>query len=122
LYVPEFKRNLISIENLYENKYKVIFYNYNNKNLVSVYDKNKNKIFTIKSNKTKIYKVLIFKNKLKYNNTKKKIGFRNVEEAMLSEDMETWHRRIGHYNIELIKSKIEILIIKNPYIEYTPIK
>jgi len=72
LYVPEFKRNLMSIKNLCEDKYKVIFYNYNNKNLVSVYDENKNKIFKTKSNKTKIYKVWSFKNKLKYNNVKKK--------------------------------------------------
>jgi len=29
--------------------------------------------------------------------------------------METWHRLMDRYNIELIKNKIEKLNIKNPY-------
>jgi len=33
---------------------------------------------------------------------------------MLSEDIGNRHRRMGHYNIELNKNKIEKLNIKNP--------
>jgi len=38
LYIPEFKRNLLSIDNLNDEGYKTIFYRHNNKNLVTIFD------------------------------------------------------------------------------------
>jgi len=53
LYIPEFKRSL-SIENLCNSNYKLIFYRKQNKNLVTIYNNKGNRLYTVSSNKSKI--------------------------------------------------------------------
>jgi len=115
LYIPKFKRSLLSIDNLSEEGYKTIFYNFNNKNLVTIYNKEGKRIFTTKSNKSKIYKVWTFKNKIEYNrdNNKKTITCDNIIKAFNTENMELWHRRLGHFYIDNIKEKLNNINIQN---------
>ena len=49
LYIPSFKRSLMSIYQLCNQYFKILFYNYNNKNKVSIFDKNGNKICSANS-------------------------------------------------------------------------
>ena len=70
LYIPVFKRSLISIDNLSEDRYKTVFYKYKNKNLASVYGSDRNKLFT-SSNSSRVYKIWTFKNMLRFSKNKK---------------------------------------------------
>ena len=56
LYIPEFKRSLLSIDNLSDEGYKTLFYRNNNKNLVTIFDPGGKRITTTKSNNSRIYK------------------------------------------------------------------
>jgi len=109
LYIPEFKRNLISIDQLINKNYKIIFYKCNNKNCVTLYNKVKNKICTIFSNDSKTYKLYTTLKNLNFN--KKSIVCYNLENAS-NNNLELWHRRLGHFNIDLIKEKLKDIPIK----------
>eukprot|EP00833_Pecoramyces_ruminatium_P003371 jgi/Orpsp1_1/1177403/evm.model.c7180000061324.1 len=73
LYIPTFKRNLMSIHQLCKQYFKVLFYNYNNKNKVSIFDKNVCN------------------------------SIQNIENP---NDLELWHKRLGHFNIYKIKERL----------------
>ena len=104
LYVPEFKRNLIPINQLINKNYTIIFYKYNNKNYVTLYNKVKNKTCTIFSNDSKTYKLYTTLRNLNFN---KKLSFViNLEKASNKNILKLWHRRLGHFNIDLIKEKL----------------
>ena len=71
LYISVFKRSSMSIDNLSENRYKMVFYRYNNKNLASVYGPDRNKLFTTSSNSSRVYKIWTFKSILRFSKNKK---------------------------------------------------
>jgi len=73
-----------------------------------LYNKVKNKIYTIFSNDSKTYKLYTLKN-LKF--SKIFIVCYNLEKAS-NNNLELWHRRLGHFNIDLIKEKLKDIPIK----------
>jgi len=106
LYVPSFKRSLISIDCLSDKHYTTMFYKDKNKNCVSIY-KNKNKICTVTSNHNKVYKLWT---------SKKKFTFENNDTfcdslSKVNDDMDLWHKRLGHCNIDKIKGKLNKLSV-----------
>jgi len=107
LYVPAFKRSLISIDCLSDKHYTTTFYKDNNKNCVSLYNKNKNKICTVTSNYNKVYKIWTSKKKFTFNNSD------TICDSLskVNDDMELWHKRLGHCNIDRLKDKLNKLII-----------
>jgi len=100
LFVPVFKKNLISIDCLSDQNYKTVFQKINNKNNVSIYKKN-NKICSTSANNSKTYILWTSKNKINfYNNYKCNSITSNNED----ENLYTWHRRLGHYNIHSLRN------------------
>ena len=67
IYVPSFKRSLISIDHLSKDNYKTVFCKnkYNDKNCAILYNNNGKRIYTSFSNKSKVYKILTSKNNIK---------------------------------------------------------
>ena len=104
LYIPAFRRSLLSIDCLSERHFKTIFYNKNNNNLASIYNKRGNKLCTIKSTKNRIYKLWTSTKKISFNEKNIKICNSITQ---LDDNMELWHRRLGHFNIDMIKDKLK---------------
>eukprot|EP00833_Pecoramyces_ruminatium_P017030 jgi/Orpsp1_1/1191062/evm.model.d7180000083239.1 len=90
LYVPSFKRSLLSIDHLSEDNFKTVFYKnkHNNKKCAILYNNH----------------VPSFNNTLCY----------NIEDATNDSNLNLWHRRFGHFNIDLIKNKLIKLKINIP--------
>ncbi len=106
LYVPSFKRSLLSIDHLSEDNYKTVFLkNKNrNKNCAIIYNNKGKRIYTSYSGGSKVYKILTSK---RYINTNyNDVVCYNIEDAINDSDMNLWHRRLGHFNIDLIKEKL----------------
>ena len=55
MYISIFKKNLISIDSLSDQNYKIIFYKKQDINLATIYNSKNNKVYTISSNNCKIY-------------------------------------------------------------------
>jgi len=89
---------------LSERHFKTIFYNKNNNNLAPIYNKRGNKLFTIKSTKNRIYKLWTSTKKISFNEKNIKICNSITQ---LDDNMELWHRRLGHFNIDMIKDKLK---------------
>ena len=104
LYIPAFRRSLLSIDCLSERHFKTIFYNKNNNNLASIYNKRGNKLCTFKSTKNRIYKLWTSTKKISFNEKNIKICNSITQ---LDDNMELWHRRLGHFNIDMIKDKLK---------------
>jgi len=58
------KKNLMSVDCLTNSHFKTIFFNNNNKNHVSIYNKNNNSICTVCSNATKTNTIWTLKKKI----------------------------------------------------------
>jgi len=109
LYVPVFKRNLISIDSLCDQHYKTVFHQNNNKNKILIYNKKNKKIFSTYANSTKTNIVWTSSNKINFN--KIKISDNNIITCSnisfnSDDDFYRWHRRFGHYNINNLKEKL----------------
>jgi len=108
LYVPVFKRNLISIDCLSDQYFKTIFQKINNKNNVTIYNKNNNKIYSTSANESRTYTIWTSKRKIEFTNNS--LCNNISSESEKDDNMNTWHRRLGHFNINSLKnilSKIE---------------
>ena len=111
LYIPTFKRNLMSIDHLNEEYFKVVFYKNRNNNLkcATLYDENGKRIYTSISNNTKTYKILTHQNHVTFNDN---VVCFSLDKAIDDSNMNLWHRRLGHFNIDLIKEKLKRINIK----------
>ena len=69
LYIPTFKRNLMFIDHLSEEYFKVVFYKNRNNYLKcpTLYDENGKRIYTSISNNTKKYKILTHQSHVTFN-------------------------------------------------------
>jgi len=108
LYIPVFKRNLISIDCLSDQYFKTIFQKINNKNNVTIYNKNNNKIYSTSANESRTYTIWTSKRKIEFTNNS--LCNNISSESEKDDNMNTWHRRLGHFNINSLKnilSKIE---------------
>lgn len=104
LYVPSFKRSLISIDCLTDKNYKTIFFKKDDKNMVSIYNNKRNRLCTISSNNNKVYKLWTSLNKMFFNDMPSCDSLTKVDD-----NMELWHRRLGHFNIDNLKEDLNKL-------------
>eukprot|EP00833_Pecoramyces_ruminatium_P000540 jgi/Orpsp1_1/1174572/evm.model.c7180000050617.1 len=126
LYVPSFKRSLLSIDHLSKEDYKMLFYKnkIKNKNCAMIYNNKGKRVYTSYSNNLNVYRVLTSKRYI--NCICNDVVCYNLENAFNDSDMDLWHRRLGHYNIDLIKDKLKKLKVntgcKNFIIWYNQIR
>ena len=63
------------------------------------------RIYTSYSNESKVYKIFTTKSNIStsFNN----VTCHNIEDATNDSYLNLWHRRFGHFNIDLIKNKLK---------------
>jgi len=90
--VPKLNKNLISINELIKNNYKIIFNNNNNKLQAIIYNNKGTRIITITSNTYNNFKIWITTNKYNFNkiNNQKQLNIYNI---YTSPNLILWHRR-----------------------------
>ena len=104
----------MSIHQLCNQYFKILFFNHNNKNKVSIFDKNGNKICLVNSTNYNINKIWSFKNKLNFKDIINKYTVCDSIQNIENEDvLELWHRRLGHFNIEKIKDRLPNIKLNN---------
>jgi len=98
------KRNLISINQLISQNYKVIFNNYDNSPQALIYNNNGNRIYKYLSNTKNIYQIFTSKHQTILNSTKNnEINYTHSNNQQV---IDLQHRRLGHYDISKIKNKL----------------
>jgi len=102
LYVPEFKKNLISIDCLSNQHFKTVFQKYDNKNWCHIYNKNNNKVCCTSANNSNTYVIWTSKNKINFENNLA-VSYLNTVNKEDFNSFQIWYRRFGHYNINNIK-------------------
>eukprot|EP00833_Pecoramyces_ruminatium_P010547 jgi/Orpsp1_1/1184579/evm.model.c7180000090085.1 len=71
LYIPVFKKSLLSVDCLSDRYYKTVFHRTKNKNRVAIYNKYKKRICSTSPISSKVYIVHTSKNKIKFKNITK---------------------------------------------------
>jgi len=104
------KRNLISINQLISQNYKVIFNNYDNSPQALIYDNNGNRIYKSLSNDKNTYQIFTSKHQTNLNSTKH--NEINYTVSNNQQVIDLWHRRLGHYDISKIKNKLSNINLK----------
>ena len=111
LYIPSFKRSLMSIHQLSDKHFKIIFFNHNNKNKVSLFDKKGNKICNVNSTSNNIYKIWSFSNKINFNENNNYVC--NSIEVDNYNVLKLWHRRLAHFSLDKIKDRLPKIDLRN---------
>jgi len=109
LYVPSFKKNLLSVDCLSEQGYKTVFCKRDNKNCVILFNSKNNRICTTYSNYSRTYIIWTSKNKINFYNNDINCNNANSEEE---ESLYVWHRRLGHYNLGTLRKTLKRIYIK----------
>eukprot|EP00833_Pecoramyces_ruminatium_P004671 jgi/Orpsp1_1/1178703/evm.model.c7180000066417.1 len=113
-YVPNINKNIISVSKLIQQSYKVIFFNHKNKSCSSIYDQHGQRIINIFPNNQNIFTVWISNNKLNFqNNNINRKTIMNFSHLNKVDKISLWHRRLGHYNMNSLKSKLLKINIKS---------
>jgi len=114
IYIPNFKRNLISVSKFTENNYKVNFYHKNCIPYVTLINNQGKTIVDIKANEsTNTFKVWILKSIIKENNTDNlEINHTSTDNNYTRKDSYLWHRRFAHLNISNFQRKLPTINLK----------
>jgi len=104
------KRNLISINQLISQNYKVIFNNYDNSPQALIYDNNGNRIYKSLSNDKNTYQIFTSEHQTILNLTKN--NEINYTQSNNQQVIDLWHRHLGYYDISKIKNKLSNIILK----------
>jgi len=106
-YSKHIKKNLISINQLIAQNFKVIFNNYNNSPQALIYNDKGNRIYKSISDNMNTFKIFTSEQPIyfKKNNIKSNhvINHTFLNKSQL---MDLWHRRLGHFDISKIKDKL----------------
>ena len=105
LYIQNFKRNIITISKLIEQKYKFVFNINNGKPQTLIYSPKGKRISTIYSNENNnTFQLWLSNNPTTTKQQNQKFMINNIQH--LDEDIYLWHRRFGHFNIDRILSTL----------------
>ena len=104
-YIPVFTRNLLSIDKLSKQKFKIVFYNYNDINYVSIYNPQFNRIGNFSSNNSGTYIIWTTLNNINFENNSTAKCF-NLTRINEEDNLFIWHRRLGHFNIDHLKQEL----------------
>jgi len=112
-YVRDINKIIISVTKLTHLFYKIIFFNYNNKHYSTIYDKPGKRITNIFANKQKIFTVWLSNYKINFEKPETgRTYLMNLSSLNKMDEINLWHRRLGHYNINAIKNKLLKINIK----------
>jgi len=112
-YVPGIKKNIISISQLINQNYKVIFHNNKNTPSVIIYDKNGNRISSLTTNSQHIFTIYISSKPIDFQNECENTTNTNYTCNIINSDKyKLWHRRLAHFGFNTIKNKLFKLNIK----------
>ena len=112
LYIPIFKRNLMSINHLTNSNYKIVFHKEksNNVKCATIFYNKGNRIYKSISNGANVYRILTSKSNIS-TNFNDAVCY-SIDKAIEDKNLNLWHRRYGHANIDLIKDKLINIDIK----------
>jgi len=111
-YVPHIRKNIISVNQLIKEHYKIIFFNHGNNSYVSLYDRFKNKIITSKSDSHNTFTFKLSSRPINFNKTQNPASIFNLSTLSKTNKINLWHRRLGHFNINQLKNKLLQINIK----------
>jgi len=110
-YSNQIYKNIISINQLMLQNYKVVFNNFNNLLRATIYENNGNRVCDILSNLNNTFKIYFSKFPIifdkKYSYITNEINYTHLNKSQI---MDLWHRRLGHFNISLVKDKLNKII------------
>jgi len=104
---------LISINQLIQQNFKVIFNNYNNSPQAIIYDNNRNRIYKSISDNQNTFKIITSKQQVYFNKNKTNNSY-EISHNYLNKNQLTdlWHRRLGHFDVSKIQEKLNNISIK----------
>jgi len=107
-YSSEINKNLLSIEQLTKQNYKIIFNYSNNQSYATIYDKYNNKIQNVLSNRSNTFKIWISTQSLNLNNEYELKNYEEINYASMKtkDKINLWHRRFAHFDIKSIRQKL----------------
>jgi len=113
-YSNEISKNLLSVCNLFQQNYKIIFNTIQNKPSAIIYNYNNKRIANLTSNNYNTFK-LISKEKLNFDPSIINNNYElHLSTLKSSERYNLWHRRFAHFNIDTIKKKLLKTQINHP--------
>jgi len=112
-YIPTITKNVISVNQLIQQIYKIIFYYQNYKSYCTIYNPDGNRIISVASNSQNIFNIWLSNYQINFSNTQNKsLIFMNISNINKNEKLNLWYRRLGHFDISPIKNKLLKLNIK----------
>ena len=127
-FVPNFTKNIISVTNLIQQNYKVVFFNNKDKSCATIYDPNGNRITNVYSSNQNIYTIWLSTKNIDFHcstfNSSNNTHLHDIYNITNSNKISLWHRRLGHFNISHIKNKLLKLNVKPrcPICSYSKLK
>eukprot|EP00833_Pecoramyces_ruminatium_P007340 jgi/Orpsp1_1/1181372/evm.model.c7180000076991.1 len=113
LYVPNSKKNLISLSKLTQLNYKFVFSKFNNKPIMIMYSPNGKRITTIHSkDNTNTYEIWISSNNINHAKQTHNVLMECTTKPD-DEHLQIWHRRLAHFNIRNIVNNLPNVHINN---------
>ena len=108
LFIPDFKRNLISIGKLTEQGHKITFQQKGKQPFLTIYNINGKVMVNIKENyNTNTFKLWILKSKIIKISNEHEINYCQIHKNIRDrKDIFLWHRRFGHMDISQLKYKL----------------
>ena len=115
LYIPNLKRNIISVTKLIEENYKIVFNNTNNRSHALIYTLLGKRITSIPADENNnTYQLWISTSKSNLTNHNQYIE-NYIYSIDTSNDLksEIWHKRLAHFNVNQILNKLPNININN---------
>eukprot|EP00833_Pecoramyces_ruminatium_P005940 jgi/Orpsp1_1/1179972/evm.model.c7180000071638.1 len=112
-FIPCINKNIISVSQLIKQGYKIVFLNSNNHSYATVYDQHGNKLSNIKPDKQFIFRLWISSTPTNFNEISRPLNLLQIYNISNNEKLNLWHKRLGHFNINSLKSKLLKFNIKS---------
>ena len=111
LYVPSFKKNLLSVDGLSDQNYKTMFCKRDNKKCAILFNSKNNRVCTTYSNYSNTYVIWTSRKRINFCNNSNNIMCNSLS---VNEDdtLQVWHRRLGHYNLGPLRHTLRKVDIK----------
>jgi len=103
---------LISINQLVQQNFKMIFNNYNNSPQAIIYDNKRNRIYKSISDNQNTFKIITSRQQIYFNKNKTNNSYEINNNLNKNQLTDLWHRRLGHFDIYKIQDKLSNINIK----------
>ena len=105
---------MLSINQLIQQNFKVVFNNYNNSPQAIIYDNKRNRIYKSISDNQNTFKIIISKLQIYFNKNKTN-NFYEINYNYLNNNqlIDLWHRCLGHFDISKFQEKLNNINIRS---------